>query len=544
MVVAAMRRLPIRTRLLILALLVISMVGTLGAVGYVQMGAAKANGVTLDQASDMQVNTLEVKVDLADLNGRQNAYAFDVHARGPVGVSDSADNRKTFLEVSQRTDKSLSMLKSVLDERNAAPEWVALYDTARASYDQFMTIDAKIVALYLTGKADDMTKADTLVNVDEMKAHNSAAEAITTLAATLGERQAKYAGSTIGAAASGQLLLVVFALLTVLVTALGLMVTATSITGPLGRLKERLSGIANGDGDLTQRLVEDGHDELTEVSSLFNAFADRIAGTIRDVASASMTLAAASEELSANTDVIAGAADQSSLQVGALSSASREVNASVQSFAMASSELGESIGEIARNTSRAAGVAASAVELASRTTATMERLGASSAEISTVIELINGIAAQTNLLALNATIEAARAGDAGKGFAVVAAEVKELAEETARATQDIAGRVTQIQSETSEAVIAITEIGRVIDQINDYQASITAAVEQQTATTAEMARSVSEAAQSTDEISTNIDQVAQAAQTTSSSVDEARGASNELARMGAQLQDLVAAYRT
>jgi methyl-accepting chemotaxis protein len=126
----------------------------------------------------------------------------------------------------------------------------------------------------------------------------------------------------------------------------------------------------------------------------------------------------------------------------------------------------------------------------------------------------------------------------------VAAEVKELAEETARATQDIAGRVTQIQSETSEAVIAITEIGRVIDQINDYQASITAAVEQQTATTAEMARSVSEAAQSTDEISTNIDQVAQAAQTTSSSVDEARGASNELARMGAQLQDLVAAYRT
>ena len=306
MVVAAMRRLPIRNRLLILALLVISTVGTLGAVGYVQMGTAKAHSTTLDQASDMQVNTLEVAVDLADLNGRQNAYAFDVHARGPVGVSDSADNRKTFLEVSQRTDKSLAQLKSVLDERNAAPEWVALYDTARAGYDQFMTIDAKVVALYLTGKADDMTKADNLVNVDEVKAYNGAAEAITTLAATLGERQAKYAGSTISAAASGQLLLVVFALLTVLVTALGLMVTATSITGPLGRLKERLSGIANGDGDLTQRLVEDGHDELTEVSSLFNAFADRIAGTIRDVASASMTLAAASEELSANTDVSPG----------------------------------------------------------------------------------------------------------------------------------------------------------------------------------------------------------------------------------------------
>ena len=544
MVVAALRRLPIRNRLLILALLVLTSVGALGIAGYVQISAAKANGVTLDRASDLQVNTLEVKFDLADLNGWQNAYAFDVRARGTVGVSDTAPNRKTFLEVAERTDKDLTFLKSVLDAQGADPELITLYQAARAGYDTFMAIDPKIVALYRTGTAADATKADDLVNVDEVAAYTAASDAVAKLNALMGAVQAKAAGDTQASAAAGQVLMVVFAVLAFLITSIGLLLTAASITGPLNRLKERLAGIATGDGDLTLRLAEDGHDELTEVSGLFNTFADRIAATIRDVAAASMALAAASEQLSANTDVIAGAADLSSGQVGALSSASREVNASVQSFAMASGELGESISEIARNTSRAAAVAASAVELASRTTATMERLGASSAEISTVIELINGIAAQTNLLALNATIEAARAGDAGKGFAVVASEVKELAEETARATKDIAGRVTQIQSETSEAIVAITEIGHVIDQINDYQASITAAVEEQTATTAEMARSVGEAAHSTDEIATNIDQVAQATQTTSSSVDEARGASNELAKMGAQLQNLVSVYRT
>ena len=221
---------------------------------------------------------------------------------------------------------------------------------------------------------------------------------------------------------------------------------------------------------------------------------------------------------------IATAAEETSAQSGAGSAAAEQVSRNVQTVASGAEEMSASIREIATTAQAAAMIGTQAGQIATQTNEIVAQLGNSSAEIGNVIKLITSIAEQTNLLALNATIEAARAGDAGKGFAVVAAEVKELAEETARATKDIAGRVTQIQAETGEAVLAINEIGHVIDQINDYQASITAAVEEQTATTAEMARSVSEAAHSTDEIATNIDQVAEAAHTTSSSVDEARGA--------------------
>ncbi len=176
--------------------------------------------------------------------------------------------------------------------------------------------------------------------------------------------------------------------------------------------------------------------------------------------------------------------------------------------------------------------------MAESTNATISKLGESSTEIGNVVKVITSIAEQTNLLALNATIEAARAGEAGKGFAVVANEVKELAQETARATEDISRRVEAIQADTAGAVAAIGEISEVIARINDFQVTIASAVEEQTATTNEMNRSVTEAATGSTEIASNITGVARAAATTTEGVGQSQQTAAELARLSNQLEEL------
>jgi methyl-accepting chemotaxis protein len=205
--------------------------------------------------------------------------------------------------------------------------------------------------------------------------------------------------------------------------------------------------------------------------------------------------------------------------------------------------MGASIREIAQNANDAAQVASSAVGVAQSTNDTVAKLGTSSAEIGDVVKVITAIAEQTNLLALNATIEAARAGDAGKGFAVVASEVKDLAQETARATEDISRRVETIQADTSSAVEAIGEISQIIQRINDYQVTIASAVEEQTATTAEMSRSIGEAAGGSSTIATNINGVAHSAEQTSSTLVEADAAVSRLNGVAEELRMVAERFR-
>jgi methyl-accepting chemotaxis protein len=170
-------------------------------------------------------------------------------------------------------------------------------------------------------------------------------------------------------------------------------------------------------------------------------------------------------------------------------------------------------------------------------------LGESSAEIGQVIKVITSIAQQTNLLALNATIEAARAGEAGKGFAVVANEVKELAKETAKATEDISRKIEAIQTDTKGAVDAIGQISGIINQINDISSTIASAVEEQTATTNEIARNVQEGAKGGAQVTENIASVAQAAKSTTQGANDTQTAAGELARMAAELQKVVSRFR-
>jgi methyl-accepting chemotaxis protein len=267
---------------------------------------------------------------------------------------------------------------------------------------------------------------------------------------------------------------------------------------------------------------------------------ERKAKELQDnIAQTAQTLASSSEELTALSQQMGNNATETAAQANIVSAASEQVSKNVQTVATGTEEMSASIREIAKNANEAAKVATMAVKAAETTNQTVTKLGASSAEIGKVIKVITLIAQQTNLLALNATIEAARAGEAGKGFAVVANEVKELAKETAKATEDIGQKIEAIQTDTKSAVGAIGEIGSIINQINDISNTIASAVEEQTATTNEITRNVSEAAKGSAEIAQNITAVAHAARSTSDGATETQRASGQLSQLATGLQDLI-----
>jgi methyl-accepting chemotaxis protein len=263
---------------------------------------------------------------------------------------------------------------------------------------------------------------------------------------------------------------------------------------------------------------------------------------IHEVGRTATSLSSSAEELTAISQQMSANAEETATQANVVSAASEQVSSNVHTVATGTEEMSASIREIGKNVTSAAKVASSAVKMAASTNQTVAKLGESSAEIGKVIKVITSIAQQTNLLALNATIEAARAGEAGKGFAVVANEVKELAKQTARATEDISQKIDAIQMDTKGAVLAIGEISGIINQINEISGTIAVSVEQQMATTNEMARNVSEAAKGTSEIAGNITGVARAAHETTTGANDTQNASRELSRMAATLEKLVSGF--
>ncbi len=400
--------------------------------------------------------------------------------------------------------------------------------------------------------------------------HGKASAALTKVKASVTEEVQEVAEHLESTIHSLTLYRRIFILVVLLVSGAVIFFTARSILSPIAATRDMIKDIAQGEGDLTRRLSVTG-DETGELAGWFNTFVEKLQGIIREIQTNITTLNSSSGELltlaevmssgsddaSSRSNTVAVASEEMSANMNAVAAASEQASVNINMVASATEEMSATVHEIAGNTAKARTITEEAVSSTDRASSRVDQLGSAAKEISKVTEVITEISEQTNLLALNATIEAARAGEAGKGFAVVANEIKELAKQTAGATQEIKLKIEDIQSSTDLTVTEIKEISTVINDVNEIVTTIASAVEEQSVSTAEITSNLAQAAQGITEVNENVAQsssvsgeiaseiteVSQISSQISGNSDQVNSQSNDLSKLAGQLSDLVNQFR-
>ncbi len=531
------RSLGLRPRILAVGAIGILAASVVGGTALVALGRLQSTTHRLGDLQQLSTQLQQVRFYNADVGSWQTAYAWDARKVGPVkAVADTSTNRAGYLRSTEGLRSTLASMPvgSMTDDERASFQRIGVL------WNEFFSTDDAIKELYAQGDPLSVDRADATIAGPEHDIYYTINDETDALVASVTRRVAGEVADASSAAQRARVVVVA----AILLAAVGISVWAALISnGVVVRVRRvQRALVAMAGGDLTARAVVSGRDEVAQMAAALNEAQESVRSVVEQVAVSASAVASSSEELSASGEAVASGAREASAQAGVVAAAAEQVSRNVQTVAAGSEQMGASIREIAVSANEAARVASQAVGVVESTNSSVAALGSSSVQIGNVVKVITSIAEQTNLLALNATIEAARAGEAGKGFAVVAGEVKELARETARATEDIAQRVEAIQADTQGAVVAMGQIAAIIASINDYQLTIASAVEEQTATTQEMSRNVTQAATGSGEIAANITGVASASASTTEAVTQSRAAIDELSQMAAELHTQIARF--
>ena len=548
-------------KILVLVILMSAVTAVISVMGVRALTTLDRDAGEIEQAGREALTGARANRNVVGLNRAEYYIAADPSR---AGLSEA---EKEVAAQRRELEQRLTVLKKTADTRQA--ELLSVIDGAYASY--LKELDDTIVQARNVGDQISMDAARKTV-LDSVTTSRTAANQLQAAINaynryTDDKASAVSQNASINAQSVHNMLIAVAVLGILSGIVVGLLIARYGISRPISASVTSLRGLADGNlnvdiygvgrkdeiGDIAgtmqvfkenlqrARTMEEEAKQaeqraMAEKKRAMNELADNFEASVQGVVS---TVSSSATQLQGNAQSMSSIAEETTRQASSVAAATEQASSNVQTVASAAEELSSSIAEIARQVESAAHISRTAVDEAQRTNATVESLAQAAEKIGSVVLLIQQIASQTNLLALNATIEAARAGEAGKGFAVVASEVKSLANQTGRATEEIASQIQAIQKETQGAVSAIRGIADTVLQVNQIAATIASAVEEQTAATGEISRNVQQAAQGTSEVSRSIVGVNEASNQAGQSASEVLRAASNLGLQAQTLQSSV-----